>query len=557
MPHKLALPSDFLTIITPLRPDAWHNALSLAGLLEKYGDIPSSIRNGFDMGITSTIISTFTPPNHPSALAHPEAVSKYIQKELSERRYTGPFSISRLENLIGPFRSSRLGVVDKAGSPDEHRLVQDFSFPRFHALMHSINSEIDVDAFPCEWGTFSEMVLLVMDAPPGTEAATLDVDAAFRRCSIIPSQQQFFVVMWQGLCYIDHCAPFGAASSSGVFGHLADAMAAILAFRGLGPSKKWVDDFAFLRYRLVGEAKPFSYDIADIYAVAEELGWPWKPSKTRPFSSAFKYLGFLWDLEAKTVQIPDDKKVRYRDKLNLWTIGQKFSLKDAESVLGTLVHCSLAVPDGRSRLPAISRFTASFSHVTSPFALRAPNAAVLNDIAWWRDALSRPYCGSPLIRPPALSSTEIWVDASTSWGLGIVFDGEWDSWKLIPGWKSDGRDIGWAEILALEFVIRLAILRGYSNTHFRIRSDNQGVIGALDAGKSRNSQQNCVLRRIVSLMREHSLWITSLYVPSKDNLADVPSRGLPIRDMPRSTSTFTLPFCLRSFVQPSPVSYNP
>ncbi|KZP13145.1 hypothetical protein FIBSPDRAFT_716489, partial [Athelia psychrophila] len=60
------------------------------------------------MGITSTIISTFTPPNHPSALAHPEAVSKYIQKELSERRYTGPFSISRLENLIGPFRSSRL-----------------------------------------------------------------------------------------------------------------------------------------------------------------------------------------------------------------------------------------------------------------------------------------------------------------------------------------------------------------------------------------------------------------------------------------------------------------
>ncbi|KAJ6615695.1 hypothetical protein B0H10DRAFT_1716913, partial [Mycena sp. CBHHK59/15] len=51
---------------------------------------------------------TYTPPNHPSALSHPDVVQKYIRKELSERHYTGPFSKSRLELLIGPFRSSPL-----------------------------------------------------------------------------------------------------------------------------------------------------------------------------------------------------------------------------------------------------------------------------------------------------------------------------------------------------------------------------------------------------------------------------------------------------------------
>jgi hypothetical protein len=107
----------------------------------------------------------------------------------------------------------------------------------------------------------------------------------------------------------------------------------------------------------------------------------------------FKYLGFLWSLARKTVQIPEAKKTRYLSKLELWTTGQKFSRKDAESVLGTLVHCSLAVPDGRFRLPALSRFTASFNFLSSPFVRRSPNPSVLSDISWWRTALSR-YSGA-------------------------------------------------------------------------------------------------------------------------------------------------------------------
>lgn len=191
-----------------------------------FADLPVGLREGFHMGIHSSLLETYTPPNHPSALSHPDVVQKYIRKELSERHYTRPFSKSRLELLIGPFRPSSLGVVDKAGSPDEFRIVQDFSFPRNDPFRNSVNSEINVDDFPCDWGTFSEVVLLVMDAPPDTEAATLDVDAAFRRCPIHPSQQPFFVVFWDNLCHIDHNAPFGSASSSGVFGRLADAIVA-------------------------------------------------------------------------------------------------------------------------------------------------------------------------------------------------------------------------------------------------------------------------------------------------------------------------------------------
>ena len=116
--------------------------------------------------------------------------------------------------------------------------------------MPSINEGIDSDDFPCEWGTFSEVLLLVMDAPPSSEGATLDVDAAFRRVPIIPEQQPAFVVGWEDKFYIDHTGPFGPSSSPGVFGRLADTLVAVYKARGISPIKKWVDDFLFLRYLL-------------------------------------------------------------------------------------------------------------------------------------------------------------------------------------------------------------------------------------------------------------------------------------------------------------------
>jgi hypothetical protein len=54
------------------------------------------------------------------------------------------------------------------------------------------------------------------------------------------------------------------------------------------------------------------------------------------------------------------------------------------------------------------------------------------------------------------------VDASTSWGLGIVIGRRWYSFKLIANWKQPGRDICWLEAIAIEllyhFLIRKNIL---------------------------------------------------------------------------------------------------
>lgn len=124
--------------------------------------------------------------------------------------------------------------------------------------------------------------------------ATLDIDSAFRCCPILPSQQCNFIIYWNGLYYIDHDAPFGAISASSFFGRVADAKSVILKLKKIGPSKNWVNNFIFFRFPITLIPIPtFSYSLTDIYALVKRLGWPWKESKTRPFSKEFTYLCFI------------------------------------------------------------------------------------------------------------------------------------------------------------------------------------------------------------------------------------------------------------------------
>ncbi len=76
-----------------------------------------------------------------------------------------------------------------------------------------------------------------------------------------------------------------------------------------------------------------------------------------------------------------------------------------------------------------------------------------------------------------------------------------------------------------------------------------GVIGALDAGKSRGIPHNFALQRIVCLMRTYGIWLTMTYIPTKDNPADLPSRGIaPSLPISPHMTTFDIPRNLVDFI---------
>jgi hypothetical protein len=79
--------------------------------------------------------------------------------------------------------------------------------------------------------------------------------------------------------------------------------------------------------------------------------------------------------------------------------------------------------------------------------------------------------------------------------------------------------------VAIELALQTLVASKVSKEHLHLRSDNQGVIGALAAGKSYNAQENTVLQQILRLYHEHEIWFTITYIPSKKNPADPMSRG--------------------------------
>jgi len=193
------------------------------------------------------LLSDPTKPSFPSTVSH--AFDHILEHELAMGRYIGPFTHSDLEALIGPFQTSPVSIIPKAGRPNKHRVIQNFSFPLQvspHSPQPSINSLVNSDDFPCTWGTFETVCTIIRNLPPGSQAATRDVAEAYCTIPLLPSQWPATVVRTDDdFFYVDTCTSFGMGPSTGAYGHIADAGADLFRAIGIGPLTKWVDDHLF------------------------------------------------------------------------------------------------------------------------------------------------------------------------------------------------------------------------------------------------------------------------------------------------------------------------
>ena len=552
------LPNPIFPIVTKLKPDAWELALMDAGILAEFNDIPTGLRNGFLCGLENySLTCTSIPENHYTSQEDEDFIISKYTAEMNLGRISHGYDPHTLFSLIGHFRTSPLAVINRNG---KRRVIVNHSFPKnktcidldllprtstqekhtINPTQTSINTVIDSKKFQCAWGSFSECYLLVADAPVGTQAAIFDVDAAFRNIPTYSSARPFLDIMLKGLIHLDHVLNFGASPSPGIFGRVADAIVKIFLHRGIEAVIKWVDDFIFLRYPtgcLSDGTYQYKHTAELIWNIANELGWPWAPEKFVDFATSFTYIGFLWDLSAKVVELPKTKKEKYIERISTWTYNSTHTLKEAEVIIGTLNHVCLVVPEGRSRLVSLFKFRAGFKNSQFSEVRHRLSAGTAEDMDWWRRRLQDTFVGMKIIRPPEALNNMVFVDASTSWGIGLVLDGRWLAWQFQEGWRSEGREIGWAEMVAVELAIRTLITGKFSKCHVIVRSDNQGVVGALQAGRSRGTQQNSILREIVKLIQDNELWISTIWVPTSENQADNPSRGV----FPRQNLLYAFP----------------
>ncbi|CDO75102.1 hypothetical protein BN946_scf185010.g27 [Trametes cinnabarina] len=535
-------------IITTYRADALERELCRWGLWDLFSTVPTRLRFGFPIGNMPPLTRTFTPDNHKGGIQHMDFIKSYVNEQVALNHMSGPYSCEKVKQLLGShFRTSPLSVVEKPNAPGKWRLIQNCSFRDEFGV--SVNDLIDSDDFPTVWGTAAEVADIVANAPPGTQLATLDIDAAFRRIPIYPAHKAYLVIQCEdGQFYIDHVCPFGVSSGTGLQGAVMDPFVALLDARGWGPNRKWVDNLLNGRYPSGGSAEEgwtYTHSVNDIFRLAGVIGVPLHQDKWTPHASRAEYAGFLWNVDDKTVSLSEKKRSKYLHRvveaIQVSRGGSaRLDLKTVQKLNGTLSHCAFVYPQGRTFLSGLYAFAASFRN---EFAPRYPPKSVISDLSWWRDLLSQPSAKRTLLPRMPLADMDLWVDASSSWGIGLVMGDTWDAWRwAVPYeiWHADARDIGWAEMVAIELALRSLDQNGLRNANVLLRSDNEGVVHAFKRGRSRNFQVNLSIRRTEALCMARNIVVQPVYVNTKINRADPVSRGSPGPGLVRAKAVFEL-----------------
>jgi len=321
----------------------------------------------------------------------------------------------------------------------------------------------------------------------------------------------------------------GLSAAGNIQGAPADALVSILKFHGIRHVLKWVDNFCIFQTPIIKNGPSplqYTFDISSILSITDPLGIPWHPieMKGQNFATTVPYVGFIWDLANHSVSLSAKKRIKYIGKVTAFQAlaKGKVTRKECMSIHGTLQHITFVYKDGHSTLPPFSTFLAKFPN---DYARHHIPKSVSDSLLWWVAILSNPSCSCSLL-PRRIIDPNVWVDASTSWGIGVIIGERWSAWRLLDGWKADGRDIGWAEAIALEMAILWLIHKGYSDWKITIHGDNTGVIGAYEKGHSRNIPRNDSLRRISSCIIPNNIVIAPVYVKSAMNKADPISRGI-------------------------------
>ena len=182
----------------------------------------------------------------------------------------------------------------------------------------------------------------------------------------------------------------------------------------------------------------FTYDLNTILTFTAPLGIPWHPisQKGQDFGPTFTYIGFVWDPMSQSVSVTAEKKQWVLSKLTTFLINAPHKVKwqETASLHGSLQHLTFVYHHGRHALPALSNFLAKF---LNDFVSHHIPHTVLTQLSWWHETLTMPPACHSLIPLPLLDP-DIWIDAASSWGIGLYVGGLWAAWELVPNWATSG-----------------------------------------------------------------------------------------------------------------------
>lgn len=452
-------------------------------------------------------------PNLKSVKIDPNAIVKKLEKEISLGRIAGPFNNRPLERLI----ISPVGLVPKA-EPGKLRLIQHLSYPEGS----SVNDGIDREYCKVQYAHFDVAVNLVARLGPKALMAKTDIQSAFRLLPVHPEDFELLGICVEKQYFVDKALPMGASCSPAVFEKFSTFLEwAAKTVSGSDMITHFADDFFVSG--IAGDSSQSCSKVLECFnKLCKELGVPLAEEKSVGPTSRLVYLGLEIDAVRQIVAVPEEKMSKISEKIQRALQASEMSLREIQSLIGSLSFICRAVAPGRPFLRRLIDLTCGVKKQWHKIKLSSGAKA---DMKMWAVFLSE-FNGVSII-PEQMwvgnEDLELFTDASGSQGFGGYFGGRWFQGRW-PGDIGTTRSIAWMEFfpVAVAVVLWCHLLQG---KRILIRSDNVAVVSILNKQTSKCPVIMRLLRFVVLQCLKYNTVISARHLPGESNeVADSLSR---------------------------------
>ena len=434
--------------------------------------------------------------------------------EVTSGRIAGPFVNRPIANL----RCSPIGIVPKTVG---FRLITHLSFPP----NLSLNDFVDEKFTSVQYSSFDNAVNMIKSLGINAKIGKKDIKSAFRLLRIYPGDFDLLGFKLENYYFIDKCLPMGYSESCCLFEKFSTFIQWVVKNESSSDNvDHYLDDFLFAG-RSNSQDCQFLMDTFD--RVCDRLGVPVAQEKTEGPCTKLQYLGLLVDTEKMVIQIPDSKLLDLKSKIELVLTRKKVTLRELQSLCGSLAFCSKALPAGRAFSRRIYLAT---SYAKKPHHFIKVTTGMRQDLSVWKMFLEN-FNGISYMLDSEWTSNSIlnlYTDSAggSTLGCGAYFQGKWTFLQWPREWNGYVlKDITYLEMVPIALSIYL-----WGNLFHKkkivFNSDNQSVVQILNSKTSKSTRVMSLVRHIVYWSLLGNFHIKGTFLPGYSNIfADCISRG--------------------------------
>ena len=361
-----------------------------------------------------------------------------LDKEKSLGRVAGPFQSPPLSNMV----FSPLGLVPKK-EPGDFRLIHDLSYPK----ANSVNSHIAPEFSAVSFEMLDDCIRIMLELGKGCLIAKADLKDAFRIIPISALDYRLLGFKFKGQFYFHMCLPMGCSTSCQTVESLSRAVQWICVHKAkILHISHIIDDFIIFG-KTISRCQLY---LDRFFDICRMINLPVKHSKTVLSTSTAVLHGTEVDSIAQTIKLPQDKLLVLRAKLIAMSKRKKVSLRDVQSLVGSLMFSSRVISPGRCFCRHLYNLTIGKSN---PNHLIRLNREAWRDIMAWLEFLAT-FNGTMSFLPVDWISSDVLhltTDAS-SIAFGAVFGNEWLQGSFPESWSAS--HISVKELLPILLAVR-------------------------------------------------------------------------------------------------------